>query len=517
MTRGFLAAALLILPATAHADWHEASSKHFVVYSEQSPERLKEFATNLERFDRAFRRLRGLPDDLAGKAGRVTVFVMNESAAVGKLARSDNVAGFYLPRASGSVAIVPRYAGSTMPNAMPPMAVLLHEYAHHLMMTASPNRVYPAWVSEGFAEFNATATFGRDGSVTFGQPPAYRVASLTTRFPLPLAKLFAADTLKLSDEERGGLYARGWLLTHYLAIGAPERKGQLGSYLDAVNAGKPSLEAAAAFGDVRRLENELDRYVSGRLAALKLNSDQLPVAPVQIRKLGAGAAALMDVRIRVTVGLPQKEMAAAYEEAKRAAAPYPNDAKAQAVLAEAAFAVRDLPAAEAAVDRAIAAAPDMIEPRIRKAKILFTNAARAGDRTPATWTAVRKEIAAANRLDADHPEPLMLFYRSYVQSRQKPTELAQKGLEYALEMAPFDNTLRFNVATMLMRNGEKERARSLLAPLAFAPHGKGFAQRAARLIAEIDAGEAKKALAELEGSDGGEDSPTVPSPSSSAP
>lgn len=512
--RRTIAALLLLLPGIARADWHEASSAHFVVYSEQSPDRLREFATNLERFDRAFRRLRGLPDEPIGKAGRVTVFVLNEAAAVGRLARNGEVAGFYLPRASGAIAVVPRYASTTLPNALPPMAVLLHEYAHHLMTTVSPNLVYPLWVSEGFAEFNATATFGGDGSVTFGQPPAYRINSLRSRNPLPIEKLFTADVQKLTDEERGGLYARGWLLTHYLVIGAPDRKGQFGNYLRAINAGKSPLEAAAAFGDLRTLENDLNRYLNGRLAALMLRSDELPLAPIQIRTLGPGAAATMTARIRVTVGLPPKDMAALYEEVKRTAAPYPDDAEAQSVLAEAAFAVRDLPGAEAAVDRAIAADPAMIEPRLRKAKIRFTLAARAGDRTPATWFAVRKAIAAANRLDPDHPEPLMLYYRSYLQAGQPPTELAEQGFAHAFLMAPFDQTLRFNNALMQMRKGDKDGARTLLAPLAFAPHGQGLANRAARIVAEIDAGNAKQALAELDGvGGGGEEEPPTAAPS----
>ena len=101
LVRKLVAAFLLLVPGIARADWYEASSAHFVIYSEQPPERLKEFATNLERFDRAFRRLRGIADDPVGKAGRVTVFVINESRTVMKLARNDNVAGFYMPRASG--------------------------------------------------------------------------------------------------------------------------------------------------------------------------------------------------------------------------------------------------------------------------------------------------------------------------------------------------------------------------------------------------------------------------------
>lgn len=66
----------LALPGVAHADWYEASTPHFVVYSNDKPEWAKTFATQLERFDKALRYLRGLPDIPIGDANRVTVFVV---------------------------------------------------------------------------------------------------------------------------------------------------------------------------------------------------------------------------------------------------------------------------------------------------------------------------------------------------------------------------------------------------------------------------------------------------------
>ena len=51
MLRKLLPLLFLLLPATARADWYEASTQHFVVYSDQRPEKIREFTANLERFD----------------------------------------------------------------------------------------------------------------------------------------------------------------------------------------------------------------------------------------------------------------------------------------------------------------------------------------------------------------------------------------------------------------------------------------------------------------------------------
>lgn len=149
MLRKLLLLVFLSLPGAARADWHEASTRHFLVYSDQRPERLEEFAANLERFDQAVRRLGGWKDDPVAAPNRVTVYVVANRDVVAKLARNRFVAGFYKPRAGGSLAIVPRRAGSGAETDLDAQSILLHEYAHHLMWSISPHAVYPSWFIEG--------------------------------------------------------------------------------------------------------------------------------------------------------------------------------------------------------------------------------------------------------------------------------------------------------------------------------------------------------------------------------
>jgi hypothetical protein len=503
MLRKLLAVALLAMPTIAHADWYEASTDHFIVYSEQRPEKLKEFATQLERFDKGIRALRNMKDPQVDRANRLTVYVVDDTGDVAKLAGTRWAAGFYRPRAGGSLAIVPRASGSGYIVDLSPLAILLHEYTHHIMWTMAPGSAFPGWFIEGYAEFHATATFGKNGSITFGEPPLYRAQGLMQGNGLPVDKMLIADTLKLDDTQREALYGRGWLLTHYLT--SPQvttRKGQLAAYIDAINAGKSLSEAAAVFGDLRVLDRELERYKMGRLSTLMLTGTRLQIGEIAIRKLTPGEAATMDVRIRSKNGVNDKTAPGVYADAAKAAAPYPNDVGAQIVLAEAAYDARDYAVSEAAADRAIAADPKAVDGYVYKAKCHMALAHKAKDYSKETWGAIRKLIAAGNRIDPQDPEPLILYYRSFAEQGVPIPSLAKDGLYDAYVYAPQDSGLRMNLAAMFLKDRDTVRARELMAPLAYQPHGEGLAKFARLLLTKIDAGDTDGAIKALDGNNG---------------
>lgn len=488
-----LSALALLAPAAAYADWHEASTDHFVVYSDDSPERLEKFATQLERFDKALRVMRKLADEPVGDANRVTVYIVPGTGTVARLAGSSNVAGFYRGRAGGSMAVVPRRAGSGELD-LSAQAILLHEYTHHLMLSLWPHAAFPSWFVEGYAEFHATARFDKDGAVAFGLPPQYRGYGLLAGNALPAEKLLTAEGRKLNDEQRDGLYGRGWLLTHFLTFGE-KRPNQLSAYLTAINSGKHPLEAATGtFGDLTTLDRELERYKHGRFQGRSVPASYITMGPVKIRKLTPGEAATMDVRIVSKNGVNEKTAPGVYADAKKAAAPFPNDPGAQIVLAETAYDAGDYKEAEAAADRAIAANPKAVDAFVYKAMARMAVAAKANDQSKESWSAIRKIIATANRLDPDDPEPLMLFYRSFPESGQAPTKNARLGLYRAFELGPQDRELRMNAVASYLQEDDRPMARELLKPLAYDPHSRGMAKAAADLLAAIDAGKGAEAL-----------------------
>jgi tetratricopeptide (TPR) repeat protein len=490
-------ALLLCLPGPALAEWREASSRHFLVYSEGSAESLREFAAKLEKFDKAMRLRLGFADEDLGAGNRVTVYVVDNIAAVQRLARAKNsgIAGFYSGRAGGSIAVVPRISGTGSRTDLDPATILLHEYSHHMMLQSAA-AAYPAWFREGFAEFYSTARFEKDGSMGFGAAANHRAWGLVGMSPLPIELLFDPGRRRLTRLEwEATIYGRGWLLTHYLTFDRA-RAGQLTAYLNAINSGKGSLEAArSAFGDLKVLDRELKTYLNRRMIPyLPLKAELLGVQPVSLRTLRPGEIAIMDLWIRSQVGVTRQDAGRVAQEMRKAAAPWPNDPAVQAALAEAEFDAGDLAAADAAAARAIAADPKNVDALIYRARIAFQRAEATAKGDESAWKAVRRLVGQANRVDPNHPEPLILYYRSFAAQGVAPTKLAVEGLLQAFALAPQDSGLRMNAARQLLVDGKAAEARRALAPIAYDPHGGALGQAVASVIAKLDSGGAKAAL-----------------------
>jgi tetratricopeptide (TPR) repeat protein len=494
MFRKILATALAAAAMPAQAAWRQASTDHFVIYSEASAKDLEAYAARLERFDKAIRSLRGLPDLKPSPSNRLTVFVVPSISSVQKLygKGGSGIAGFYSGRASGSIAITPRRAGSSRLEIDADI-ILFHEYAHHFMMDNYPG-AFPAWLIEGFAEFHSTAQFEKDGSVGLGAPANHRAYALAGYNPLKIEKMLTASVSELKPDERDALYARGWLLTHFLTF-EPSRKGQLSAYVAAINKGEKSLDAAkAAFGDLQPLDRQLDTYIRRKtLSYFKLPAERVTPGPVTVRELPAGEAAVMDVRIRSKRGVDSAGAKVLLPLARAAAAPYPKDPMAQVTLAEAEYDAGYFAEAEAAADRALAANPKFVEALIYKGRAKMAAAAAAKADSTA-WKEARKWIIAANKLEPEDPEPLFLYYVSFMEEGVRPTPSAVQGLQYALALAPQDRELRMTAARQMLIDGKAAQARAALAPIAFDPHVGGMGEKVAAIIKTLDESGPKAAL-----------------------
>lgn len=495
MLRGAWLIICLALPAVADAAWRVADTRHFVIYSEQDAASLRTFADRLERYDQAMRLLRGLGDPEISPANRLTIYVVPDVQAVRKLVESGRrgLAGFYIPRAAGSIAIVPRRMFASGNYDLSVQNVLLHEYAHHFLYR-NFTAAYPSWFIEGFAEFHATAKLAHDGAVEIGAAPLYRAYGLAT-VSLPIEKLLSLGAGDLSDPQWDALYGRGWLLMHYLSF-EPSRKGQLGAYLTALNGGKASLEAATAvFGELRQLERELAAYLrQRRLRGLRIDGAVLKVAPATVRDLDAGEAAMMDVRIRSKRGMDEESAKALVPVARAAAAEFPSHAPAQTMLAEVELDAHNFAEGEAAADRALRADAESVDALICKGRATMALASKAGTQDPTVWQEARRWLVAANRLDPRNPKPLQLFYTSFHAAGSPPTANAVAGLISAFSFAPEDRNLRLMVAHQYLVDGKAAEARKALAPIAFDPHAGHMAAAVAPIIEAIDRGDTVGAL-----------------------
>ena len=502
---GCLAMALAATCAPANAAWYEAKSKHFIVYADQNPKDLKAYAEKLERFDQAVRYVRRMSDPPLSDAGRVTIFVLPDLDSIGVLAGSMYVGGFYKTTAAGSYAFVPRtthymVAGAaegfrTEDVGVTPQEIFFHEYSHHLQLSDT-NVAIPTWVSEGFAEFFSTADIKKDGSVSIGANPGGWIREIHDRSSLPLEEMLGAtygDKIYVIQAE--ALYARGWLLTHYLSM-TDGRRGQLQKYLNAIQQGTKPLDAAkAAFGDLRQLDSDLNNYANqGSYLGFTVKGDVIPIGDIALRPLTPGEAAMMmRVRIRSTAGVADSSAGGVARDARGIAAAFPADAVVQSELAEAEFDAKNYSAADTAADRALALDPKDIHALIYKGRAQVKLAKASGK--SANWDAIRDWFLRANKLDTENPQPLALYYDSFAEAGQRLTQNAIDALLYAVELAPRDQDLRTTAVGVLIVQNKLKDARQMFAPVAYEPHlSSARRERAAKVMAALDAGDGNGAL-----------------------
>lgn len=485
MLAGLLA--LLAWHGEARAEWLEVSSEHFVIFADDTERDARRFSEQLERYHSGMALLLDRATETPSPSNRVTVYVVRNDTMVRKLYGTDNkyIGGFYVPRAGGSLAVVPRInAGNGAADFS--MIVLLHEYAHHFLISSSSMSL-PRWLSEGAAEFFASSSFSAKGSIMLGRAANHRAGELFYAQDVKVADLLdPTEYDKRPKRNYDAFYGKSWLLYHYLTF-ETTRQGQLDRYVGLLKDGKGQREAAlAAFGDFDQLEKDLDRYLERRvMKALDLPADKLRVGEIGVRRLSAGEVAIMPVRLRSSRGVDAEQAAELVAEARKVAAQHPADASVHAALAEAEFDAGNDNEAIAAADAALALDPSQTNAYIQKGYALFRQAADAED-PAAAFLSARKPFVALNRREPDHPLPLIYFYKSYVDAGQAPTPLAVTGLIRASQLAPFDLGLRMTLAQMLLRLGRRDEARVTLQPVAFSPHGGGLAEAARKLLARME-------------------------------
>lgn len=479
---------LFLVAATANAEWLEVSSDHFVIYGDQNEEATKQFAQRLERFHAAMAYLFVKPQTKPGPSNRVTVFIVSSRAKVRKVTGAQNrfLVGAYIPRAGSSVAVIPKL-GRTSQSELSGETVLYHEYAHHFMIAGLTARAFPRWFTEGFAEFFAGVRFREDGSVVLGAPANYRAAELAYALEVPIRTLLAFDGGAGDSKRYDSFYGQSWVLFHYLQM-APERKDQLAKYQRLLATGNPALEAAeGAFGDLGQLERDMDLYMKRRrLSAMVVDGTALTIGPIAIRKLRPGEVAMMPTMIESQVGVSTEEALDLVPGARRVAALYPDDPAVLSALAEAEFDAGNDDAAITAADRALALDPKQINAHLQKGYAL-AHKVESGALPQESWKDVRSQFVKANSVENDHPVPLVRFYLTYVKQGEPPTKNAIDGLEWALELAPFDASLRWLVTQQLVSDERYNDALRTLGPLAYSPHPGEHTDKARQLLKEVEA------------------------------
>ncbi len=470
-----MVAAALLASAPAHAEWYEASSDHFVIYADDKEADIRAFAENLERYHAAMEDFTGRTLETPSPSNRVTVFVAGSAGQVRKLAGTSSVAGFYIPRPSGSVAFVQDIRNS---DGYPDLStvVLLHEYAHHFL-TSTERFAMPLWMSEGAAEFFSATYFHEDGSVVLGLPARHRVLNLyiakdgTVSIPQALQ---IEDTSGLTSAGSDAFYGKSWLLYNYLSL-TEDRQGQLKEYWIEVLKGTPSLEAGEkVFGNLGLLQRQMDMYLRDRKRKpYQVAAEKMGLSEVVLRPLTEGEAAIMETRMALQRGVDVQTAGNLATTARTIAAQYPQDAAVQTVLAEAEYKAGNNDAAIAAADTALALDTGIAAAYLHKGEALFRKARQApdGSAQEAAYAAAMEPFMALNQLESDHTAPLIYSFRSYLERGVEPSADARQAFARAAQLAPFDQDLWLILGMTHMNYGEIADARNALQPLASAPHG----------------------------------------------
>ncbi|HEV7658600.1 MAG TPA: hypothetical protein VGO55_02020 [Allosphingosinicella sp.] len=461
MIRKLLLALALLVPTAARAEWHEATSTNFIVYSQGSQQDAIDFAAKLERFHFLLKTIRPVP---AGRTtARLRVFLLANQQAVGRSVDAASVAGYYVPDARGLMLVGTRRRSTNLSDArsardegsdIDPESVLFHEYTHHFTFQYFP-ATYPTWYSEGFAEFWGTTRILPGDVIEVGAPADHRFSTLRALGWLHLSRLLRARSYSdLRGPEIFLLYAEGWLLVRYI-FEHPARQRQIQEYLRLINAGTP-IEAAIgqAIPDLEAFNNELFDYAgAARFNVVRLPFRRIEIGAIEARTLRPAEQALLMDEIKLSRGYPQREAVEFADHVKDVAARFPDDPFAIRMVMEAQYLAGNSAEALAAADRLLAIEPN--HARALATKGLIQGAALAAVRATdaASWNGPRQLLRRAVNSARTDPVVLAAYYRSFQMQGVLPPEDAQNALYTAMELAPSDDELRYSVALDFEQRG----------------------------------------------------------------
>lgn len=514
-----------IVNGQAQSKWKEAESDHFKIYSDGDEKSLARLSGRLEAVHYLLKIATNMQEPDGANIVKVKVYSVGDIADVRRLIGDpgSDAAGYYDAQLAGPLSVIPRNSGTD--GSFSGELILFHEYTHHFMLQYQAN-AYPAWYIEGFAELAATASFEREGAITFGKAAKHREDELRYSKRYPAAKMVDGQYLDEKPGANDWSYGDAWAVTHYLTF-SEKRRGQLRAYLSAIHAGQPFAEAAKAFGNLNDLTREVTIYVDG--ASFPYKSPPLPSeimkAPV-IRPLSVAEADFIEDRItmeRVAKISSKEEYEAwaklreekkdpvkkdfdSYYQEKSAdrdkwmqklrarTARHAHDPAAWTVQAQAECMARDFAACQMSSDRALTLQPGYWEAMLRKGQALLGLAEAATDADKKTmFKDARTWLLKANAANPPAHEPLYFYHQSFGAEGKRAPDIAVDGLALVVDTIPQIDGPRLALGDELIARGRFAEARRTLKPLAYSPHESTEQKKARAMLRLIDEQEAKAA------------------------
>jgi tetratricopeptide (TPR) repeat protein len=250
-----------------HETWVEARSPHFVVVSNAGEKQARKTARQFEQIRSVFRQYILIASGHSSPV--ITIFAVKDENSLRALLPEywaakghTHPAGIFLYNLGQFEAAVRLDAPG--PN---PYEGIYHEYYHSLTLPYFPG--LPVWLAEGLADFFGNSEI-TEKEARLGEPDPNLIQKLRENKLIPLDVLFKVDQSSPYYNERNQtsmFYAESWALTHYLMLGDNGRHKQLlAAYLQALQQdGTPKEAATTAFGDLSKLQKDVEKYVSGSL------------------------------------------------------------------------------------------------------------------------------------------------------------------------------------------------------------------------------------------------------------
>lgn len=486
----------------AKGRWTRAESPHFTVYGDVTPTQLKDYVVKLERYDGLLRYLHGMPLD--GDAVRkLPIYLVVSRAGFETVVPglSEGVAGFYSTSPNDVFAVAWRQKDSN--------TVIQHEYVHHFMLRYFPYG-YPAWLTEGYAEYFGSAVID-ESKIQVGRN-TMRGGDLRNGPWVSMDRLLSKRPFELSGTDPFMFYAQAWLLTHYF-MSDPARYQQLQAYMKAVGGGADPIKAMTDITGMSpgKLQIELRGYMMGALKFTDYTVSNLPTPEIKLSPMPPAADDLLLVSQGLrraglfgddedvdedAPGATAKRIAEYKEQlkawgqglltqARRGAERYPDASLARLTLARAELTYGDREQGLKLVDAYTVEHPDDPE----GFELAGLGRMAIGDREPARRDALYKEaglkMGQAFKLDPDRFQTLYGYALSRKLDPKYPSDNVLNVLDKAHELAPQVSDITVTEAQALIARGQNGDAAALLKPVANDPHGGKTAKQAKALLQKI--------------------------------
>lgn len=519
------------------SDWKRAEADHVVVFSQGSAGELKRVTKNLETLNHLMTRIyrRGDSSDDALKLQVVLVDsrrrldelgLREVRTQQGPFAPVYSGGLYYDPQATGALLVVARtdqvidlnttrrfnqdcddyqaeggdgLCSMAMRPNLPPVArsweaSLYAGYAQHFLQTYVPV-AYPRWYLDGIgALFSSITPMGR--GLDYAEPPVgYRNVFRSYGYP-DVAAILSGRYLTDPDAKTGWSPYAAWLLAHYFVFGTlkPERSAAFQAYIAALRNGTPMADAAKGFGDMVRLQRDIQSYGDSDIHFAHAGPPEDPIADPLVTTLSADSGAIVDARLELEahLGAPPATADIGWLTALDGRmARLGSSADAALVAAEANCRSGRASECGADADRAAAVAPDRVDALAWKgvaqtdAAIAAPAATRAG-----LLSEARKTLTRAITLDATAPLPLIAYFESFTKAGERAPDDAMRGMTIAIRSVPDAPGPRLILAQELVRRGNPDIARRLMGPILNGAYDSPERQAAMHMFGAAPAGTA---------------------------